>query len=492
MLAAAANAALENTYADELDGLYVPWEPKGFPAPALVLLNRELALELGLDPEQLTAEVLSGTTLPEGLRPIAQAYAGHQFGSLNPQLGDGRAVLLGEVVDPQGRRFDLQLKGSGPTPFSRGGDGRALIDSALREYILSEAMHALGVPTTRALAVVTTGETVRRPDRAASGAVLTRVAASHLRVGTLEFFAVRRDTEKLRRLVDYALQRHFPDRVGAELPALALLEAVAEAQARLVARWMHVGFVHGVMNTDNVTLSGETIDYGPAAFLDAYEPASSFSRIDHYGRYAYGNQPGIGSWNLARMAEALLRLIAESTEGAEGGEITQEAADRANAALERYAETYRSAWLQGTRAKLGLPGEHPDDVALIEGLFDIMRREGADFTSTFRHLSASLRPCGTLWPQRPAFAEWMTRWRTRLGEAALAATADAMDAVNPLYIPRNHLVQEALDASLYGDLGPARALMEVLARPFEARPGLERYAEPRPASCGRYETHCNT
>jgi len=392
-------------------------------------------------------------------------------------------VLLGEVVDPQAGRFDLQLKGAGPTPFSRGGDGRALIDSALREYILSEAMHAMGVPTTRALAVVTTGETIRRHDRVAVGAVLTRVAASHLRVGTLEFFAVRRDTEKLRRLVDYALQRHFPERADADNPALALLEAVAGSQARLVARWMHVGFVHGVMNTDNFTLSGETLDYGPAAFLDAYDPATAFSLIDHYGRYAYGNQPGIGGWNLARMAEALLGLIAASPEAA---------VSLANGVLERYGEVYQAAWLDGMRAKLGLVGADPGDVALIEGLTEVMQREGADFTGTFRRLSATLRPCGPLWPERPAFAAWEARWRARLGAVDPMVTADAMDAVNPLYIPRNHLVQEALDAAIAGDLAPSLALSEVLGRPFEAQPGKERYAEPRPVSCGRYQTHCNT
>ena len=472
---------LEHSYADRLEGLYVPWEPQGFPAPELVLLNAPLAAQLGLDAGDLGAMLLSGTELPAGVRPIAQAYAGHQFGHLNPRLGDGRAVLLGEVVDARGRRFDLQLKGSGPTPFSRGGDGRALLDSALREYVLSEAMHALGVPTTRALAVVTTGETVRRMDRVASGAVLTRVAASHLRVGTLEFFAIRRDAEKLGRLVRYALQRHYPERAGADNPALALLEAVAEAQARLVASWMLVGFVHGVMNTDNVALSGETLDYGPAAFLDAYEPDTAFSRVDHYGRYAYGQQPGIGGWNLARLAEALLSQIASTPE---------QAVEEANAVLGRYGEVYQAAWLEGMRAKLGLAGGEADDVGLVEGLLEVMQRERADFTATFRWLGETLRSHGA--PGRPAFEAWGARWRARLGEAASASTADAMDAVNPVYIPRNHLVQEALDAAVGGDLAPCRALLDVLARPYEVRPGLERYAEPRPASCGRYRTHCNT
>ncbi len=478
-----AGAPLEHTYADELEGLYVPWEPRGFPAPELVLLNRPLAASLGLDPDRLDAAVLSGSSLPEGSKPLAQAYAGHQFGHLTPQLGDGRAVLLGEVVDARGRRFDLQLKGSGPTPFSRGGDGRALLDSALREYLLSEAMHAMGVPTTRALAVVTTGETVRRQDRVASGAVLTRVAASHLRVGTLEFFAVRRDASKLRRLVAYALRRHAPDRVEADDPALALLEVVAEAQARLLARWMGVGFVHGVMNTDNVALSGETLDYGPAAFLDRTDAEAVFSRVDQGGRYAYGNQPGIGGWNLARMAEALLPVMSGTPEQAVSG---------AQEVLTHFRARYQQHWRDHLRAKLGLAGEDPGDAALADALIELMDDRQADWTATFRHLASTLRPGGPAWPERGAFAGWEARWRRRLGDADPAATARAMDAVNPANVPRNHLVEEALDAALAGDLGPTRELLEVLARPFEVSAGNERYADPPPAGCGVYRTHCNT
>ncbi|MEO1232976.1 MAG: YdiU family protein [Myxococcota bacterium] len=474
---------LEHTYADQLEGLYVSMQPQGFPTPELRLLNRPLAEALGLDASELEAGLLSGSAVPAEAKPIAQAYAGHQFGQLNPQLGDGRAMLLGEVVDPAGRRFDIQLKGSGETPFSRGGDGRALLDSALREYIISEAMHALGVPTTRALAVVTTGETIDRGDRRGPGAVMTRVASSHLRVGTLEFFAIRNETEKLERLVDYALRRHYPARADDEKPAQALLEEVAERQGELIARWMQLGFVHGVMNTDNFTLSGETIDYGPCAFIDVYDPEAVFSRIDRRGRYAFGNQPRIGAWNMARMAEALLGQLADTPE---------EASPIAQAALERYGQRLQSTWLDGMRAKLGLAGAEDGDHELVEGLMEWMLESRADYTSTFRRLSASLREGRAAVSEDAAFVAWEERWRARLGEGELAKVAEAMDRVNPLYIARNHLVEEALDRAVQGDLGPTEALVEVLARPFEAQPGRERYAEPAPADFGPYETHCNT
>ena len=474
----------EHTFAADLDGLYAPWEPKGFPAPSLLLLNRPLAQELGLDPDWLAehgAALLSGSKLEPGTRPLAQAYAGHQFGMFNPQLGDGRAVLLGEVVDPAGRRFDIQLKGAGLTPFSRGGDGRAALDSAVREYIVSEAMHALGVPTTRSLAVVTTGETVVRY-RSAPGAVLTRVAASHLRVGTLEFFASRRDKDKLRRLVDYTLRRHYPDRADAPNQARALLEAVALAQARLIAQWMQVGFVHGVMNTDNVTLSGETIDYGPCAFMDAYDPRTVFSQIDEGGRYAYGNQPRIGTWNLARMAEALIELISPRTE---------EAVEVAQAAIGLFNDTLDDAWRAGMRTKLGLPGQQIGDDDFVGSLLGWMQRHDADYTSTFRRLSASLRD------GKPAFDDedfvaWDKLWRVRLGDASGIEVAEGMEQVNPVYIPRNHKVEQALDAAVAGDLEPAETLIEVLGQPMVEQPGRDEYAEPAPADFGRYQTHCNT
>lgn len=475
---------LEHTYACELEGLYAPIEPSGFPEPELVMLNRPLAVALGLDPEWLEAHgaaVLSGTKVVEGSRPIAQAYAGHQFGHFNPELGDGRALLIGEVVDPEGRRFDLHLKGSGITPFSRRGDGKAALDSALREYIVSEGMHALKVPTTRALAVVSTGETVMR-QRISPGAVLTRVAASHLRIGTLELFAARRDKGALERLVQYALRRHYPDLAEAETPAKALLDAVARAQARLVAHWMSIGFVHGVMNTDNVTLSGETIDFGPCAFMDTFDPRTVFSQIDHQGRYAYGNQPGIGAWNLARMAEALLELLAPETEAAV--ELAQES-------LQVYRETFAGTLLARMRAKIGLSEARDGDAELIDGMQEALQEDAADFTSSFRRLSAALRDDTP--PEGEALAKWSADWRARLGDADRAATAEAMDAVNPVYVPRNHKVEEALDAALSGDLGPTRTLLEVLARPFEAQLGREDYAAPAPeafASC--YSTHCNT
>ena len=476
---------LEHTFATQLEGLYVPWKPKGFPAPALLLLNEPLATELGLDPKWLRSEgaaVLSGSKTPPELQPLAQAYAGHQFGSFNPQLGDGRAVLLGEVVTPQGARYDIQLKGSGTTPFSRNGDGRAALDSAVREYIVSEAMYALGVPTTRSLAVVTTGETVLR-DRESPGAVLTRVAASHLRVGTLEFFAARQELDKLRRLVKYTLERHFPEHVDDANPAKSLLDAVAVVQARLVAQWMTIGFVHGVMNTDNVTLSGETIDYGPCAFMDVYDPKTVFSRIDRGGRYAFANQPGIGGWNLARMAEALLDLLADDP---------QDAIGLAEQSLDLYGSTLDAAWIGGMRRKLGLDGEQDEDIELIRSLLDWMHGAEADYTGTFRRLSASLRG------ETPAFADptfvaWDEQWRERLGAADPKGTAEAMDRVNPLYIARNHRVEAALDAAVDGDLEPTRELMDVLSRPFEPQAGREAYSEPAsPEFREGYRTHCNT
>lgn len=421
---------LQHTYATDLEGLYAPLTPEGFPAPELLLLNRPLARALGLDLDWLEAHgaaVLSGSEVVEGSRPLAQAYAGHQFGQFNPQLGDGRALLIGEVVDPAGQRFDLHLKGSGATPFSRRGDGRAALDSAVREYIVSEAMAALGVPTTRALAVVGTGEMVLRTRRS-PGAVLTRVAASHLRIGTLELFASRQESEAIDRIVQYALRRHYPERAEADNPAEALLDAVAEAQGALVAHWMSLGFVHGVMNTDNVTLSGETIDYGPCAFMEAYDPETVFSEIDHMGRYAYGNQPGIGAWNLARLAEALLDKLRPESEAA---------VERAHAALDVYRQTFAAKWLEHFRAKLGLPGEAEADTQLAQDLLDAMKADRADFTSTFRRLSASLTGGAPLYD---AVGRWTEAWHARLGDTDRAAAAARMDAVNPVYIPRNQKV----------------------------------------------------
>ena len=482
---------LEHTYANDLEGLYTLWKPEGFTNPSVVLLNRGLAAELGLEASWLddhAAAVLSGSTITPGSRPLAQAYAGHQFGNFNPQLGDGRAVLLGEVVDPKGQRFDVQLKGPGTTPYSRNGDGRAALDSALREYIVSEAMHALGIPTTRSLAVVKTGEMVVR-QRTAPGAVLTRVAASHIRIGTLEYFAARRESDKLRRLVEYTLRRHYPEHAETDNPAKALLDAVAVAQGQLIARWMLIGFIHGVMNTDNVTLSGETIDYGPCAFMDKYDPQTVFSQIDHMGRYAFSNQPGIGSWNLARMAEALLDMLGDDTDAAIAS---------AQASLELYGRTFATTWLEGMRRKVGLSDEDDGDLDLVQGLLDWMAEAGADYTSTFRGLSAELRADKSARAddqpafEGPTFTAWNERWRARLNGAELGGVADAMDQVNPLYIPRNHKVEEALDAAIAGDLTPTKTLIEVLGRPFAVQPGREAFAAPAPLDFGPYSTHCNT
>ncbi len=475
---------LEHTYAEQLEGLYVAHTPEGFPDPKLLFLNGPLAAELGLDRAVLDAHgaaLFSGTRLPTDAQPLAQAYAGHQFGGFTHQLGDGRAVLLGERIDRNGARRDLQLKGSGPTPFSRGGDGRATVGPILREYLMSEAMHALGVPTTRALAAVSTGETVRRRELL-PGAVLTRVAASHLRVGTLQFFAARRDTDTIGRLVDYALQRHYPERLGADNPARQLLEGVAVAQATLIARWMAVGFVHGVMNTDNTTLSGETIDYGPCAFMDVYDPATLFSSIDHQGRYAYGNQPRIGQWNLARLAETVLERLDPDPDAAVAS---------AQEVLDLYLETYQTVWLDAMRAKLGLVDAAESDLPLVIELLEHLQRGELDYTGAFRALAAGL-VSGDL-PEDESFAAWHGTWVARLGDVDVAEVATRMDAVNPIYIPRNHLVEAGLDAAIAGDLVPFRALLEVVGSPFLVQPGREAYAEAAKAEFTEgFQTFCGT
>ncbi len=484
----------DNSFARDLPGFFVDWPPAPVPRPRLVRLNEALAVELGLDPEALRGEagaaVFSGNAVPEGAHPLAQAYAGHQFGGFSPQLGDGRAVLLGEVIDRDGQRRDIALKGSGQTPFSRRGDGKAALGPVLREYLIGEAMHGLGIPTTRALAVSTTGETVQR-ETALPGAVLTRVAASHIRVGTFQFFAARRDEAAVERLTAYVIARHYPDLAGAETPALALLAELARRQARLIARWMGVGFIHGVMNTDNMTLSGETIDYGPCAFLDAYAAGTVFSSIDQTGRYAYGNQPAIGQWNLARLAETLLAQIDPEPERAVEG---------ATEALGVYATEYEAAWLAGMRVKLGLVRAEEGDAALAIALLAAMETGQADFTLTFRRLSrAALGDDG---PVRAQFGDpagidgWLALWHARIardgGEAA--ARAAAMDRVNPAVIPRNHKVEEALAAAVeHDDFGPFEALLQAITSPFEEVPGREAFALPPPATFGAsYRTFCGT
>jgi uncharacterized protein YdiU (UPF0061 family) len=484
---------VENSYARELEGLYVPWQAASVPVPRLLALNEELAAELGADADQLkTADgvaLLAGNMPPEGSTPVAQAYAGHQFGGFSPRLGDGRALLLGEVRDVHGERRDLHLKGSGRTPFARGGDGKAAVGPMLREYLIAEAMHALGIPTTRALAVVATGEDVTR-ETMLPGAVLTRVAASHLRVGTFEYAAGLDDPALLQRLADYAIARHHPEAAEAESPYLAFFTSVVEAQAALIARWMEVGFIHGVMNTDNMTISGETIDYGPCAFMDAYDPATVFSSIDHAGRYAYGNQPLVAQWNLARLAEALLPLLPGGTDAAIAA---------ATEVLESFSGRYGSHLRRGMRAKLGLPETAGDEGALVTDLLDLMRAQAVDFTSCFRALSSVVRgdadPARALFADASAFDAWAERWRAQLTSPGRGsqAIADGMDRVNPLYIPRNHRVEEALAAATAGDLEPFHRLLDAISHPFDERPGLELYASPAPAGFGgSYRTFCGT
>lgn len=484
---------LGNAFATELAELALPWQAEEPADPRLLVLNEPLARDLGLDPEALRGaegvRLLAGTHVPAGATPVAQAYAGHQFGGYSPRLGDGRALLLGELTDREGRLRDLHLKGSGRTPFSRGGDGRAAVGPMLREHVVSEAMHALGIPTTRSLAVVATGRHVQR-ETVLPGAVLARVARSHLRVGSFQYVAASGDLALLRRLADHAIARHHPEAATAQNPYLALFEAVVAVQADLVARWMLVGFVHGVMNTDNMTISGETIDYGPCAFLDAFDPATVFSSIDTGGRYAYGNQPVVAEWNLARLAETLLPLLTDDPEDQDAAVAV------ATESLGRFRGQYAAAWSAGLRAKLGLTS--PDADPLVDGLADeladelleILRSGHVDWTAGFRALGAAAR--GDAEPLRgmvldlPALDAWLDRWR------ALGPDADLMDRTNPVYIARNHLVEEALDAATAGDLGPVERLVEVVQRPFEERPGLERYAAPAPDDFGRYVTYCGT
>jgi serine/tyrosine/threonine adenylyltransferase len=455
--------------------------PTKVSAPRLVALNRPLAELLGADVEELASPeglaVLAGNAIAPGSDPVALAYAGHQFGSFVPRLGDGRAILLGEVVGRDGERRDVQLKGSGRTPFSRNGDGRAALGPVLREYLVSEAMAALGIPTTRALAAVTTGERVLR-EEAQPGAILTRVAASHLRVGTFEYFAAREDREALEALTTYALTRHYPDAAGGENDALALLDRVIGAQADLVARWMGVGFVHGVMNTDNTSISGETIDFGPCAFLDEYSPTKRFSSIDHRGRYAFGNQPRVAVWNLARLAEALLPLIAEDEEAA------------ARVAMERldtFGGRFSDALARVHRAKLGLTTEEEGDVALVDDLLARMADHEVDFTLLFRRLAASAEDAAAdaqtaaLFAEPGAFREWAERWRQRLSreEVTPAARARAMRLASPAYIPRNHRVEAMIQAAVQReDFAPFEELGEVLRRPYDDQPERAHYADP--------------
>ena len=482
----------DNSFARSLEGFFKPCQAEPATAPTLLQFNHALAKELGLDPVALDSEaglaIFSGNATPEGSEPLAQAYAGHQFGGFSPQLGDGRALLLGEVIDTQQRRRDIQLKGSGRTPFSRGGDGLAAIGPVLREYLIGEAMHALGVPTTRALAAVATGKHVYR-EIALPGAILTRIAASHIRVGTFQYAGARGDILKVRELADYAIQRHYPDTADAENPYLAFFAAVADAQAALVARWMNIGFIHGVMNTDNMTISGETIDYGPCAFMDKYAASTVFSSIDQYGRYAYANQPEILTWNLARLAETLIPHVDTKKE---------RAIELLTETIECIQPLYESYWLSGMRSKIGLTTEDILDEELINDLLKIMEAGQADFTLVFRRLSKTLQgdsdAVRNLFKEPDAFNAWVVRWQKRLEQEDIVAetTAQAMDRVNPIYIPRNHKVEESLAAAVNQDMTPFTKLLEVVIQPFDEVAGNEAYAEPAPATNRRYQTFCGT
>ena len=476
----------DNTYVRDLPGTHLALAPDVAPDPHLVRLNTGLAAALGLDPDDLTEKAatwFSGAEVPPGAEPIALAYAGHQFGGFSAQLGDGRAHLLGEFLDPVGRRWDIQLKGSGRTPFSRGGDGKAALGPMLREYLISEAMHALGIPTTRSLAVVATGESVWRDTGPLPGAVLARIAASHIRVGTFQFFAARKETDKLRALMDYTIARHFPDLAGSETPALALFDAVTARQSRLIAQWMGVGFVHGVMNTDNMALSGETIDYGPCAFMESYAPGTVFSSIDHQGRYAYANQPLILAWNLMQLAQSLLPFFDPDVD---------RAVDLANARLDAIAAMYRADWVTVMRLKLGFLGEQPGDGDLADGFLAAMAGQNADWTLCFRRLATAVD--GEDGQLAPLFADatvlraWLPRWRARLHPNAVTL----LKAANPAIIPRNHMVEAALDEANLGNLAPFAVLLTAVSDPFRDEAGREAYALPAPTSFGEYVTYCGT
>ncbi len=482
----------DNSYARLPDRFFVRLAPTPVAKPRLIRINAPLARQLGFDPDKLAmpdgVECLAGNRIARGTEPLAMAYAGHQFGSFVPQLGDGRAILLGEVIDRDGARRDIQLKGAGPTPFSRRGDGRAGLGPVLREYLVSEAMAALGIPTTRALAAVTTGEKIWR-DMPLPGAVFVRVASSHIRVGTFQFFAARGDQEALRHLADHVIARHYSNTAKAENPYRALLDGVIARQAELVAKWLLVGFIHGVMNTDNMSIAGETIDYGPCAFMDAYHPATVFSSIDETGRYAYGNQPAIAQWNLARLAETLLPLLADDRDAAIG--LAQDA-------LDAFADRFRASYESGLGRKLGFFQSRPGDAALAQNLLDQMAASGADFTSTFRRLadgSGANTPLRASFSDQDAFDDWALRWRARLAEESVDADARRMmmRANNPVYIPRNHLVEEAIAAAVNeDDFTLFETLLAVLEAPYEEKPGRERYAVPPRPDEIVHQTFCGT
>lgn len=478
---------LENSYAGLPEVFYSKVSPTPVTSPKLVVFNTPLAQSLGLNPQALNsrdgAAVFAGNRIPEGAKPIAQAYAGHQFGYFT-MLGDGRAILLGEQITPEGKRFDIQLKGSGRTPYSRNGDGRAALGPMLREYIISEAMHSLGIPTTRSLAVVTTGETILREEEL-PGAILTRIAASHIRVGTFEYASQWCTKEELKALADYTIGRHFPDAVNVENPYLSMLQEVVNRQVALISKWQLVGFIHGVMNTDNMVLSGETIDYGPCAFMDIYDPETVFSSIDTHGRYAYGRQPAIAVWNLARFAETLLPLINEDQD---------RAVELAQNSVQEFKVLYESYWLAGMRAKLGLFGEEPGDGALVKDLLELMVQTSADFTNTFRSLTLDQFDNSRLFDS-DTFAEWHKRWQERLKRQheSKGTSQELMRSSNPAVIPRNHRVEAALEAAVKrDDYSVMHHLLKVLSNPYAYSPEQEEYTTPPGPSVCRYRTFCGT
>jgi serine/tyrosine/threonine adenylyltransferase len=484
----------DNSYARDLEGFSIPWAGTRAPAPTMVCWNRLLAEELGLQAEPPdspeAAAILTGGVAPQGATPLAMAYAGHQFGGFSPQLGDGRALLLGEVIDRTGQRRDIHLKGSGRTPFARRGDGKAVLGPVLREYLFGEAMHALGIPTTRALAASLTGEQVMRQSGFEKGAVLARVASSHLRVGTFQFFAARGEVDKVRHLAEYTIRRHFPDIADQPDRYLDLFRRVRDAQAALMAQWLSVGFVHGVMNTDNTTISGETIDYGPCAFIDAYNPKAVFSAIDEHGRYAFGNQPPIMQWNLSRFAETLIDLV--------NPDDSDDAVRRLTHEINAFPAQYQHLWLKRMRAKLGLFEELPGDLDLINDLLTVAEKQGADFTGLFRALAVFVR--GNITPSRALFANpaqfdaWVNRYVLRMAEEDIPDTqrAEAMDRANPIYIPRNHLVNAALKTAEANDMEPFNQLIKVLSSPFTPQEGAEAFAAPAPADSEKFVTFCGT
>lgn len=476
----------DNSYTRLPKAFFSVINPNPVQSPKLIILNDSLASFLGLDAKELRKEkgieVLAGNQVPEGASSLAQAYAGHQFGHFT-MLGDGRALLIGEQITPSGERFDIQLKGSGRTPYSRGGDGRAALGPMLREYIISEAMHALGIATTRSLAVVSTGETVNR-ETGLPGAIMTRIAASHLRVGTFEYAAQWGSGENLKSLADYAVERHYPAIKDAEARYLSLLQEVIKRQAALIAKWQLVGFIHGVMNTDNMTISGETIDYGPCAFMDVYDPETVFSSIDVQGRYAYGNQPPIGGWNLARFAETLLPLLHEDQD---------KAVELAQKELTDYPALYRKNWLAGMRTKLGMMNEEAEDEALIEELLNLMHKHRSDYTNTFRALTFDQLEKTALF-EAPEFTEWHRRWQERLGRQPESkdSSQKLMRNSNPAVIPRNHQVEAALEAAAQGDYSVMEKLLTVLSNPYAHSPEQAEYATLPEPTLRPYRTFCGT